>query len=144
MSEEHNENAEIVREYLKAFNDRDREALAEHLAEDAVEHGVYEELHGIDEIFDFFDTYFDPFPDFDGTTETLIAEDETVAVRYRARGTHTGAFQDIEPTGQTVEWGGLAMYRIEGDEIAEIWIEEDRLGLLEQLEVLSRPAHLRI
>jgi steroid delta-isomerase-like uncharacterized protein len=144
MSETDHTNEELVRGYLRAFNDRDRDAIADHLADGVVEHGVYEELHGVDEIFEFFSTYFDPFPDYTGTTEAMIVEGDTVAVRYTASGTHTGEFQDVEPTGQTVEWSGLAMYRIEDGEIAEIWIEEDRLGLLEKLEVVSRPAHLRI
>jgi hypothetical protein len=38
----------------------------------------------------------------------------------------------------------MAMYRIEDEQIAEIWLEEDRLGLLEQLDVAHPPAHLRI
>ncbi|PSQ83467.1 MAG: DUF4440 domain-containing protein, partial [Bacteroidetes bacterium QS_1_65_9] len=43
-----------------------------------------------------------------------------------------------------VEWTGMAMYRIADDRIAEVWLEEDRLALLEQLEAVDPPAHLRI
>lgn len=43
-----------------------------------------------------------------------------------------------------MEWTGMAMYRIEDDRIAEIWIEENRLDLLEQLELADPPAHFRI
>ena len=78
------------------------------------------------------------------TLSELLAEDDTVAVRYTVRGTHTGEYRDIEPTGHTAKWTGLAIYRVEDDEIAEIWLEEDRLGLLEQLEVVDPPAHLRV
>jgi hypothetical protein len=38
----------------------------------------------------------------------------------------------------------MAMYRIEDGEIAEVWLEEDRLSLLEQLEAIDPPAHLRL
>jgi hypothetical protein len=38
----------------------------------------------------------------------------------------------------------MAIYRVEDDEIVEMWLEEDRLGLLEQLEAVDPPAHLRI
>lgn len=138
------ENRELVRRYLKAFNDRDHEALSELLADDVVEHGVHEELHGPEEIIDFLQSYFDTFPDYSGTTDTMIAEGETVAVRYSAEGTHSGEYQDIEPTGETAEWTGMAMYRIEDDRIAEVWLEEDRLGLLEQLQAVDPPAHLRL
>jgi steroid delta-isomerase-like uncharacterized protein len=137
-------NKELVRRYLQAFNDRDRDTLSEVLADDVVEHGVSDELHGVEEIMGFLDAHFEIFPDYTGTTEQMVAEGDTVVVRYTVGGTHTGEYQGIEPTGHTVEWTGVGVYRIEGDRIAEIWLEEDRLGLLEQLEVVERPAHLRI
>jgi len=142
MSTESNE--ELVRTYLAAFNDRDRETLSEVLAEDVVEHGVSDELHGLEEIMEFLEAHFQIFPDYTGTTEAMVAEGDTVVVRYSVSGTHTGEYREIEPTGHTVEWTGVGIYRIDGDGIAEIWLEEDRLGLLEQLEVVERPAHLRI
>ena len=141
MSDEHKR---LVREYLHAFNERDRDALAALLADDVVEHGIHEELHGTEEILDFLDAHFDTFPDYTGETERIVAEDDVVVVRYAVSGTHTGEYQDVEPTGHAAEWSGIAMYRIEDGEIAEIWLEEDRLGLLEQLEVVDPPAHLRL
>jgi steroid delta-isomerase-like uncharacterized protein len=138
------ENKELVRRYLYAFNEQDRETLSEVLAEDVIEHGAYEELHGFEEIADFLDAHFETFPDYSGSTENMVAEADTVTVRYTVKGTHTGEYRDVEPTGRTVEWTGIGMYRIEDGEIAEIWLEEDRLGLLQQLEVVERPAHLRI
>jgi steroid delta-isomerase-like uncharacterized protein len=138
------DNKQLVRRYLKAFNEQDREALSALLADDVVEHGTHEELHGPEEIFEFLDAHFETFPDYAGTTDAMIAEGDTVAVRYTVRGTHTGAYMDVEPTGHTVEWTGQGMYRIEDGEIAEIWLEADRLGLLRQLELVDPPAHLRI
>lgn len=144
MSSPDEPNHELVRRYLKAFNDRDQDTMSELLAEDVVEHGIHETLHGVDEIFDFLRAHFETFPDYSGTTDAVIAEADLVAVRYTASGTHTGEYHDVEPTGHTVEWTGMAMYRIENGRVAEIWLEEDRLGLLEQLEVVDPPAHLRI
>ena len=135
---------DIVRDYLKAFNEQDRDTMTELLADDVVEHGIHEELHGVDEILDFLDAHFATFPDYSGSTEAVVSEDDTVTVRYSVSGTHSGEYRDIEPTGHTVEWTGIAMYRTEGGEIAEIWLEEDRLGLLEQLEMVDPPAHLRV
>jgi steroid delta-isomerase-like uncharacterized protein len=137
-------NKELVREYLNAFNDRDRDRLADLLAADAVEHGIHEELSGVDEILEFLDRYVEIFPDYSGETEAMVADGDTVAVRYTVRGTHRGEYLDVEPTGYSAEWTGMAFYRVEDDEIAEAWIEEDRLGLLEHLEAIDPPAHLRI
>jgi steroid delta-isomerase-like uncharacterized protein len=138
------DNKETVRDYLAAFNDRDREALSESLADDVVEHGIHEELHGVEEIQAFLDRHFEVFPDYSGSTGAVVADGDTVVVRYTVNGTHSGEYRDVEPTGQTVEWTGMAMYRVEDGQIAEVWLEEDRLGLLEQLEVFDPPAHLRI
>lgn len=144
MSSTETSERDLVRDYLKAFNEQDRNRMTELLADDVVEHGIRDELRGVEEILDFLDAHFETFPDYSGATEAMLAEDDLVAVRYTVSGTHTGHYRDIEPTGHTVEWSGIAMYRIEDDEIAEVWIEEDRLGLLEQLEVVDPPAHLRI
>lgn len=146
MTTSASEHGDLVRRYLKAFNDRDRETLADLLATDAVEHGVHEELHGADAIVDFLEGHFEAFPDYTGTTEAVVAADDHVTVRYTASGTHTGEYRGVEPTGHAAEWTGMAMYRIEDDEIAEVWLEEDRLGLLEQLELVEAPpqAHLRL
>jgi steroid delta-isomerase-like uncharacterized protein len=138
------EHKDLVRRYLNAFNDRDHETLAELLADDVVEHGVHDELHGVDEIVDFLQAHFEVFPDYSGTTEAMVADGDTVAVRYRVSGTHSEEYRDVDPTGHTVEWTGMAMYRVEDGRIAEIWLEENRLGLLEQLEAVDPPAHLRI
>lgn len=144
MSSSEEANKELVRRYLNAFNAGDRDALGDLLAPDVVEHGIHEELAGVDEVFEFLQAHHDMFPDYTGETEAMVAEDDLVVVRYAVRGTHEGTYQDVEPTGNTAEWTGMVMYRIEDDRIAEVWLEEDRLRLLEQLEVVDPPAHLRI
>lgn len=146
MSDATSDPAAIVRQYLRAFNERDRDTLADLLAEDAVEHGVHEELRGYEAIVDFLEGHFEAFPDYSGTTEAVISKDDMVTVRYTANGTHTGEYRDVEPTGHHADWTGIAIYRVEDGEIAEIWLEEDRLGLLEQLELVDQPtqAHLRL
>lgn len=144
MSTSDTQNKTLVRRYLEAFNDRDRDRLADLLAADVVEHGIHDELHGVDEIIGFLDQHFETFPDYAGETEAMVAEGDHVVVRYSVSGTHEGEHSGVEPTGKTAEWTGMAMYRIEDDEIAEIWLEENRLDLLEQLEVVEPPAHLRI
>ena len=144
MANSAEENKELVRRYLNAFNDKDRETLAECVDDDIVEHGPHEEIRGIEEFLANPWENLQAFPDYEGTTDTILAEGDTVAVRYTVSGTHEGDYYGIQATGNYVTWTGLAMYRIEYDQIVEIWLEEDRLGLLEQLGVVEPPAHLRI
>lgn len=140
------ENKELVFEYLAAFNDRDRDRLADLLAEDAVEHGVQGDIEGYQAIIDYLESHFEVFPDYTGSTEAIVADDDLVTVRYTAKGTHTGEYRGVEPTGHHASWTGISMYRVADGEIAEVWVEEDRLALLEQLEIVdtSDPAHLRL
>jgi steroid delta-isomerase-like uncharacterized protein len=144
MSTTEHSNVDLVRDYLSAFNDRDRDRMTELLADDVVEHGVHEELHGHEEILEFLDAHFETFPDYAGETEEMVADGDTVVVRYSVSGTHTGEYRGVEPTGHRAEWTGIGMYRVAEGRIAEIWLEENRLSLLEQLEVVDPPAHLRL
>ena len=144
MSTTETTNTDTVRRYLRAFNERDTETLEEILADDVVEHSIHETLHGPDAVIEFLESHFERFPDYAGTTHAMVAEGDTVAVRYSATGTHKGEYLDVEPTGHEVEWTGMAMYQLSDNKITEVWVEENRLGLLEQLEAVDPPAHLRI
>jgi predicted ester cyclase len=73
------------------------------------------------------------FPDVQHTVEAVITEGDLVVTRYRAAGTHMGAFQGYAPTEKTVTWTGINIYRIECGRIAAIWSEVDALGRIEQL-----------
>lgn len=144
MSDTPTDPVALVNDYLAAFNDRDHETLHELLAADAVEHGVHEEIEGAEAIVEYLEGHFEAFPDYTGSTEAVVAQDDLVTVRYTARGTHTGEYKGVDPTGHQAEWTGISIYRVGDGEIVEVWVEEDRLGLLEQLELVDRPAHAHL
>jgi len=73
------------------------------------------------------------FPDVHATIEDLIAEDDKVVERTTALGTHKGEFNGVPPTGKSVEWTEIHVYRIEDGKVAELWSEIDFLGLLTQI-----------
>jgi steroid delta-isomerase-like uncharacterized protein len=75
------------------------------------------------------------FPDLRFEVEIMIAEDEFVAARWTARGTHTGRWGAVEPTGRRASLSGVNIFRFENGRVAEIWNHRDDLGLLEQLGV---------
>ena len=56
-----------------------------------------------------------------------------MAVRQTWRGTHTGNFLGIPPTGKQVVFTSTEFYRVAGGKLAEEWVELDMLGLLQQL-----------
>ena len=83
---------------------------------------------------------FSAFSDIQYTLNDLLAEGDKVVARFTARGTHTGMFQGIPPTGKAGTVSGIAIYRVSGGKVVEQWIEYDQLGVLQQLGVISSPA----
>src|SRR5215204_6453980 len=73
------------------------------------------------------------FPDVQHTVEAVVTEGDLVVIRYRAAGTHEGEFQGSAPTGKSVTWTGINIYRLECGRIAEVWSEVDALGRIAQL-----------
>ena len=91
------------------------------------------------------------FPDLEVTVEDAIESGDRVIVRWRARGTHKGTFQDIKPTGNQIDVTGINIYRFAGKQIVESWGEVDSAQLQRQCsqvapqisEFLARPAAAR-
>jgi predicted ester cyclase len=73
------------------------------------------------------------FPDLRITVDDTVTEGDKVAARLTFRGTHRGPFRGIEPTGRTVEFSSIRIYRIEDGKVVQTWAEVDALGLLGQL-----------
>lgn len=73
------------------------------------------------------------FPDLRFDIEIVLGDGEYVAARWTAFGTHSGAWGDVEPTGQFVTFSGVNIFRFEEGLVAEIWNHRDDLGLREQL-----------
>jgi len=79
------------------------------------------------------------FPDVAFTIEDEIAEGDKVVVRTTMRGTHTGEFLGIPPTGRKVTMGTVDIVRIANGKIVEHWGQQDTLGMLQQLGVIPMP-----
>jgi predicted ester cyclase len=75
------------------------------------------------------------FPDVRYQVEEVICEGELAVVRWTATGTQRGAFGPIPPTGRTVSWTGIHIFRVRDGRFIEYWVEADSLGRLRQLGV---------
>ena len=80
--------------------------------------------------------FFSAFPDAHFTTEDLIAEGDTIAVRQTLRGTHKGSLMGMPPTGRQVTISDMVMLRVANGKFVEAWNNIDELGLLRQLGVI--------
>jgi steroid delta-isomerase-like uncharacterized protein len=73
------------------------------------------------------------FPDLRFEVEIVVAEDELVAARWTASGTHRGRWGAIEPSGRRATFSGVNIFRFENGKVVELWNHRDDLGLMEQL-----------
>jgi predicted ester cyclase len=76
------------------------------------------------------------FPDIRFTLQDLVAEGDRVAVRWTWEATHTGTFRSWAPSGQRVTTTGIAIYQLEQGKVVRVWLETDRLGVLQQIGVV--------
>ncbi len=75
-------------------------------------------------------------PDLRIEFEDVFAAGDRVVLRYTARGTQTGPYGEIPPTGKTVTVRGITIFQIVNGRIKREWTEYDRLGILRQLGVV--------
>lgn len=77
------------------------------------------------------------FPAYELVAEDVIAERNLVAMRGTFQGVHRGPFAGIPATGRPVSAALMIIYRIEGDRIAEHWMQFDGPALMAQLQDAS-------
>lgn len=79
------------------------------------------------------------FSDFSMVVEDTIASDNKVWGRMTARGTHTGQFGPLFPTGKNFEITVIDIMHFKDGKLIEHWGVPDRLGLMEQLGMKPPP-----
>lgn len=85
---------------------------------------------------EFLATTHAAFPDWRIEISEILADGESVAVRWRGIVTHQGPFHGIPPTGRQIRISGINMYRIAGSMIVGEWEQTDTLSMLRQLGAL--------
>lgn len=79
------------------------------------------------------------FPDLSVAIEDEVSEGDRVVVRWTTRGTHTGEFMGMPPSGNKFAIGGLTLLRIAEGRIAEHWVGGDFLGMMQQIGAIPAP-----
>jgi predicted ester cyclase len=85
---------------------------------------------------EFARAFYIGFPDIHHTIEETIVDGDSVSVRFRLDGNHTGSFAGIPATGRPVTINAIVTMRIDDDKVKELHGEFDRLGLMQQLGVI--------
>jgi predicted ester cyclase len=117
------ENKAFVQTYFAALSGKDKPAALqdEYIADSD------QELKGHIIAFE------EAFPHYELIPEDMLAEGDKVAVRATLKGTHSGEFFGVAPTGKDVSMPLMLIYRIGDGKIVEHWMNADLLGLMQQL-----------
>jgi len=128
-------NKALIRRYYAEMWDRWDLSLAEELLSPDIRFrgSLGTEGCGIRDFRRYARSVWLAFPDFHNEIEELIAEGDRVAARLTYTGTHRGELMGVAPSGRAVRYEGVALFRIEGGRIAELWVAAERLALLEQI-----------
>ncbi len=126
------ENVAAVRDFIeRAWNNGDESVFEEHIATDIAHPGGREGFKRM--VLGFRAA----FPDFAMEVHESFGARDRVVTRFTMRGTHEGAFMGVKPTGERVEFDGIAIDVMDGDKRVDGWAQFDRLGLLTQLGAID-------
>ncbi|MFD8388093.1 ester cyclase [Streptomyces sp. NPDC059680] len=94
-------------------------------------------MTGVQALKQVWTVLFRAFPDLYVTVEDVIAEGDRVVARNTVTGTHRGEYRGMPPTGRSVTYGEIFIFRFEGGRIAEVWGVVDVFSQMRQLGVVS-------
>ncbi len=79
-------------------------------------------MHGPEGIKRYVTAYRVAFPDLTVAVEDQLAEADKVVTRWTVRGTHSGEFLGLAPTGDEVTVSGIEFDRVVEGRIDEAWV----------------------
>lgn len=124
-------NKAVVLKYVEAFNRGDLISLRQLFTSDAVVQGVLG-WGGLDEIMPIWKELHEAFA-IQLTVESIIAEQEMVAVRYTERGQFIGAFRGSAPTGKAYELVAMEWFEMREGKISRRWGARDSASQRKQI-----------
>lgn len=128
------QNKALVRHYVEDINNKNLDAAFSVVSPDFVDHNVHSETGANVQVTrQLLNLQFAAFPDVRANITDIIAEDDKVVTRMIVRGTNTGPFMGMPPTGKPAMWSFIDIFRIADGKIAEHWSEMDSMVLMQQL-----------
>lgn len=123
--------------FADVLSSHDLDRISDYYTEDCRFHGMTgPEAIDAEEYAAFLSMYFEAFPDLSFEIDETVSEDDHIAVRWTARGTHENSLVDIPATGKTATVTGMTFMHVADGKVVETYSNQDMLGLLQQLDAI--------
>ena len=100
---------------------------------DAVLHASPKDVVGIDSVKAYYNNFLTGFTNIQFTVKDIFGQDDKLVKYWNFKGTHTGDFFGIPPTGKNVSIEGTTLIRMSNGKIAEERDFFDNLDFMTQL-----------
>jgi steroid delta-isomerase-like uncharacterized protein len=131
--------------YAKARNEVNLALLDEIYAPDVMVHDCSspEDIIGLEALKEYYSYTHKAFPDLHATLDETIVKGDKIIWVWTFAATNTGSFHtplgDIPPTGNKVQFSGVAIDRVDEGKIIEEWVYFNVLQVLQQLGFTITP-----
>lgn len=124
---------DAVRKFYQVYNDHNPGLWEQAMAPSYVGHVNGQTIPNRDVGAGFVTALLQAFPDIHYTIDDTLEKGDRAAVRWSATATHTGDLFGMPPTNKKVTMIGITIFRVENDQVAELWDVWDQAGLMQQL-----------
>ncbi len=131
-------NLAILAKFAEAVNTGNFDLFRETVSIENIDHDPARgQVAGPEGYRAFFSRLRSAFPDLSVTLDTMVADDDAIAIAYTLTGTQRGSLMGFAPTGRTMKIRGMQISKFKDGKMAERWGSSDELGMLQQLGVLA-------
>ena len=136
-------NKSLSRRFTECMNTNDVEIISRTIDELVEADAVIRtplplDVTGAQALKEVFTRLHRAYPDLHVAIQDLIAEGDKVVSRNVVTGTHKGEYMGIPPTGKSVTYNEIFIFRFVNGHIAETWGVVDVLSQLRQLGAMPR------
>jgi steroid delta-isomerase-like uncharacterized protein len=134
------QNKALMRSYIEeAWNKGDLDFIDKNFSADFVGHGAFRgQPTNRDGVKSVISTIRNAIPDLHITIEDMLAEDDKVALRDVAKGTHKGDLMGAKATGNKISVSETGVVRVKDGKVVEAWANRDDLGFFQQIGLIPR------
>ena len=134
---------QLVRDHVELENAGDYAAVIKTFRRPRYEYVATDEVYdGADEVLDHFEELHRAFPDQLIEIMDMHTADDTILVEAIARGTHSGPYRGLPPTGKRFEQPFLGIFVFEDDGLVCERVYYDTATVLQQLGISRDPLSL--